>query len=104
MNIDNFSSYLRLLRVTSWIQRFFANLNKTRDKKSKNLSPILLPEELKLSEQSWTITNQISFNNLQNEQKLNELNAQRNDHGIIRLVGRLNEAPIPYTAEPEILG
>lgn len=102
MSIEIFSSYSRLLQVTSWIQRFINNI-KSRDKKLTNLSPILQLEELIISERNWTLTNQRELNNTSNEKRLNELNAKTDDHGIIRLIGRLSEARIPYEARVSVL-
>ena len=103
IDISKFSSYSRLLRVTSWVQRFIDNLHESRRNEPINTSPILQPDELKLSETRWILTNQIELHNKTHDRKLTELNAIIDDFGVIRLTGRLSEAPIPYETRTPIL-
>ena len=103
MDISKFSSYSRLVRVTSWLYRFIDNLKKSIRNEPINTSLILHPDELKLSETRWIITNQKELSTISNQRKLNELNAITDDQGIIRLKGRLSQAPIPYDARTPIL-
>ena len=103
MDISKFSSYSRLVRVTSWLYRFIDNLKKSIRNEPINTSPILHPDELKLSETRWIITSQKELSTISNRRKLNELNAITDDQGIIRLKGRLSQAPIPYDARTPIL-
>ena len=107
INIERFSSHSRLLRVTTWVNRFVGNLVKSRKKEIIELLPILSPTELREAEQQWLRTNQIEFfNDTSNDlqRKFSEHGATRdNDDGLLRCGGRLNEAPLPYETRKPIL-
>ena len=58
INIGKFSSYKKLLRVTSWVFRFIKNLTK---KKDKNLSPYINADELEEAKLLWLRVNQLEI-------------------------------------------
>ena len=58
INIGKFSSYKKLLRVTSWVFRFIKNLTK---KKDKNLLPYMNADELEEAKLLWLRVNQLEI-------------------------------------------
>ena len=58
INIGKFSSYKKLLRVTSWVFRFIKNLTK---KKDKNLLPCINADELEEAKLLWLRLNQLEI-------------------------------------------
>lgn len=69
------------------------------------LSDHLLATEIELAEQIWIKTNQRDFvnSNRDIDKNLRQLNVSRDEHGIMRCVGRLSEAPLPYDTRTPIL-
>ena len=106
IDVNRFSSYSRLLRVTGWIKRFVRNFVKSRKNEKLEHSPFLSPSELREAEQQWLMTNQSDFhtdttNDL--KKKFSEHGVTLDDEGLFRCIGRLNEAPLPYDTRKPIL-
>ncbi|XP_065675823.1 uncharacterized protein LOC136092030 [Hydra vulgaris] len=101
IDITRFSNYLHLLRVTALVLRFITNLKLKRDKKQlklSNLDSIEIENALKI----WVMFVQRSITSDKNFRQLQlDLNLQNVD-GIIRCIGRLQNAPITYDAKNPI--
>ncbi|XP_065654560.1 uncharacterized protein LOC136081190 [Hydra vulgaris] len=101
IDITRFNNYLHLLRVTALVLQFITNLKLKRDKKQlklSNLDSIEIKNALKI----WVMFVQRSITRDKNFKQLQlDLNLQNVD-GIIRCIGRLQNAPITYYAKNPI--
>ncbi len=91
LNPTNFSSLGRLVRVTAWIQRFLANCR--LDKENRALGDTLDPDELMKAENWWLRKTQTeSFPMGEKQQTLARLNPKKDEDGLLRAYGRLQNA------------
>ena len=105
INIERFSDYLKLLRVTAYALRFINNLkNKVIYKKPLVLQRYLSANEVNDARRLWLIDNQASiikdgtFCDL-----VRNLNLVKDDMGLLRSFSRLKNANIPYDTKAPIL-
>ncbi len=103
LNPTNFSSLGRLVRVTAWIQRFLANCR--LDKENRALGDTLDPDELMKAENWWLRKTQMeSFPMGEKQQTLVQLNPKKDEDGLLRAYGRLqNASELPRDAKYPIL-
>ena len=104
VDIKKFSELQKLLRVTAWVYRYISNLRKKKeerrlDKNNINNKQInneaLVAEELTIDElrkakSMWLKTVQ------NNVERKDQPKLFLDEEGLLRLVGRLENAPIPY--------
>ena len=89
IDIEKFSSYKKLLRLTSWVFRFVRNITK---KKDKNLLPCISADEFEEAKSLWLRVNQL------------DLCLHLDDNGLYRSTGRLSqEKPLPCSITKPIL-
>ncbi|GBM78178.1 hypothetical protein AVEN_161850-1 [Araneus ventricosus] len=109
LNIDKFSSYLKLLRVTAFVFRFIYNTRNT----SKKRRPLEI-DELKISEEFWVretqkeaygseITDLEKTQKVSNCSKILSLVPYLDDKNILRIKGRLEESEFPIDEKKPIL-
>ena len=105
VNIEKFSSLLKLKRIIAFMCRFMDNL-KLRKSNTLNkiqVNPILQPSELSIAEEILIRDNQQTF---ENESKFNILKRELNivsKNNILKCEGRLKNAPITPDAKLPIL-
>ena len=105
VNIEKFSSLLKLKRIIAFICRFMDNL-KLRKSNTQNkiqANPILQPRELSIAEEILIRDNQQTF---ENESKFNILKRELNiasKNSVLKCEGRLKNAPITPNSKLPIL-
>ena len=82
--------------MTAWVFRFINNLKAKVKNEKLNLSPVITADEMRQSELQWIRANQhcITSEKLKIFEK--NLNLFRDEDGIIRCKGRLENAPLSY--------
>ena len=104
IEIENFSTLTRLIRVTAWVLRFVKNLKMKISKTETKLSATLSTTDLSESKELWVKDNQKTLHGADFENVKKQLNIVKDDRGIYRCQGRLHNAPLPYqTRFPAIL-
>ncbi|GBN57431.1 hypothetical protein AVEN_10590-1 [Araneus ventricosus] len=109
LNIDKFSSYLKLLRVTAFVFRFIHNTRNTPKKRG----PLEI-DELKISEELWVretqkeahgseIADLEKTQKVSNCSKILSLVPYLDDKNILRIKGRLEESEFPIDEKKPIL-
>ena len=91
MNINKYSNFKKLVRITSWVLRF-VNSIKMKIKKSEVRLADLKANELKI-EEYLIKSNKKNLLNKKNISKYNYLNLTIDEKGLIRCTGRLSLAP-----------
>ena len=105
IDLNRYSNYDKVLRITARILRFFCNLKGVKTQKTINES-ILKPNELKEAEKLLVKANQIEFHLTDlsdNNSKFRDLNIKLDEERILRCEGRLKFAPIPQETRSPIL-
>lgn len=109
--LERYSSLGKLLRVTGWIMRFFHNCRSPAAQ--RNLSPVMGPEEQQRALSRWVGV--IQGNEFQDElrilrtgvgrmkKSLVRLNPFIDEHGMLRVGGRLRNAELPYSARHPLI-
>jgi hypothetical protein len=109
---EDFSSLLRLLRVTGWIQRFANNCRAA--KQHAGITGPLSVEEIENAERLWVrraqtqaysdeMTKLRSGQEISPSSSLKSLNPVLDEEDILRVGGRIKHAPIPYNAKHPII-
>ena len=108
IDINRFSSLLKLLRVTALVQRFIENL-KTRTAENRILTKELTGKEIDRAEHRWIKDIQRQYYGKQIDELttkaktlgplIRQLRLFVDDDGILRVGGRLHNAPIRYEAK-----
>lgn len=103
-DVNRFSKWLRLVRVTAWVLRFVNNLKSRKLNTVKRSMVELLPDEIQESEMLLLKASQLEafsgeIKDLQNSalkktSRLYPLSPMLDKSGLIRLNGRLNYAPL----------
>jgi hypothetical protein len=111
IDVDTFSSWVRLRRVVAWIVRFAHNLQKGNEKKvgSLQVAEIMVAERFLVKDSQHTafeseirVIREGSY--LPDSNKLSALSPWLDEHGVLRVGGRLTYLPIPSEAKhPAIL-
>jgi hypothetical protein len=103
LNPANFSSLRRLVRVMAWMQRFRTNCR--LDKENRRRGDTLDPDELTKAENWWLRRSQTeSFPMGENQRSLARLNPTKDENGLLRAYGRLqNASELPRDAKYPIL-
>ena len=99
LNINKYSNFKKLVRITSWVLRFVNNIKK----KSEVCLTHLKANELKIAEEHLIKSNQKNLLNEKNISKYNYLNLTIDQKDLIRRTGRLSLAPLPYETRSPIL-
>ena len=105
IDLNRYSNYDKVLRITARILRFFCNLKGVKTQKTINES-ILKPNELKEAKKLLVKANQIEFHLTDlsdNNSKFHDLNIKLDEERILRCERRLKFAPIPQEARSPIL-
>ena len=102
LNINKYSNFKKLVRITSWVLRFINNINKKIKKSEVSLRDLRV-DELKTAEEYLIKSNQKNLLNEKNISKYNYLNLTIDKKGLIRCTGRLSFAPLPYETRSPIL-
>ena len=102
LNINKYSNFKKLVRITSWVLRSVNN-NKKKIKKSEVFLTDLKANELKIAEEYLIKSNQKNLLNEKNISRSNYLNLTIDEKGSIRCTGRLSLAPLPYETRSPIL-
>ena len=102
INIEKYSTYLKLLRVTAYVHRFIRNCRRPRDERLTNS---LSATELKEAEVKWlrscqTTNFQDEVENLQSNSTrlplVKQLRLYLDQQGLLRCGGRIHNAPLEY--------
>ena len=110
LNTEKYSSYEKVLRITSWVYRFGINT----DKKQNKITGLLTSNEMKKSEVYWLkITQRESYceeiDRLTKNQEINrtssilKLNPFLDQNGLLRLGGRLQESNLSYDEKHPVI-
>ena len=91
IDVKNFSSWRRLIRVTAWIKRLAEKIRLKRNALSGR-EGLLMPEELKKAEMSWIRSAQKDLKNRMKNGEFKTLSPFVDDKGIIRVGGRIYKA------------
>lgn len=104
IDINSFSSYKKLLRVTAWVKRFIENIRKKIKSEELNLFSFISTDELYNVKLLWIKANQYSlpkdqyFKDLENTLNLRETNS------LLRVTSRLSNAKtLPYNLKEPLL-
>ena len=98
---NRFSSFHRLICVTGWIRRFLHNCQLPKD--SRETSSVLRPSEIAKAQNYWFRYAQADAFGEKDRDVL-KLNAQKDEHGILRSNGRLRYAEdLPYDVRHPII-
>ncbi|XP_065654791.1 uncharacterized protein LOC136081405 [Hydra vulgaris] len=99
IDIERFSSYERLNRVTGWILRFVNNLKSHVQKTHVTMTPTLSADEIECAKILWVRYEQRDVMKSKNyKQFRRDLGLQEID-GVVRCHGRMQNAPIPKEAK-----
>jgi len=104
IKVSRYSSVLRLVRVTAYVLRFINNLKRSLAKQ-ENLKCELSVDEINAAEKLWIREVQAEIERRPVFQQIEKsLNLFKDEHGILRCQGRLDNAPLPYDSKyPMIL-
>ena len=98
INVSKYSSVLRLVRVTAYVLRFVNNL-KCRLARREPQSSDLTVDEINSAERLWIREVQREIEQKPTFQQAEKsLNLFKDENGILRCRGRLDNAPLPYDA------
>ena len=95
MNINKYSNFKKLVRITSWVLRL-VNKIKKKIKKMEVCLTDLKANELKIGEEYLIKSSQKNLLNEKNISKYKYLNLTIDEKGLVRCTGRLSLAPLPY--------
>lgn len=103
VNCQDFSSWKRLLRVTSYVMRFCHNMHKSVQSKDLHIGP-LTAEEIKNAEEYWLKQGQSALKERMKGGDFKALSPFVDQRGIIRVGGRVSPAIISYdNQQPALL-
>ena len=102
IDVKNFSSWRRLIRVTAWIRRLTEKIRLRRNTLSGREGP-LMPEELKKAEMSWIKSAQKDLKSRMKNGDFKTLSPFIDDKGIIRVGGRIDKAIVSYEEKHPVL-
>ena len=102
MNINKYSNFKKLARITSWVLRLVNNVKKKIKKMEVYLTD-LKANELKIGEEYLVKSSQKNLLNEKNISKYKHLNLTIDEKGLVRCTGRLSLAPLPYETRSPIL-
>ena len=88
----HFSSFDKLLRITTWVKRFVYNCRSSKLKKSGNLTA----QEIVDAEEVWIRAIQQRFSSMQLKQLEHSLGLFIDTKGIIRSRGRIAKTNLPH--------
>ena len=101
-DFDRYSSFKKLVKVYSWVNRFINNLKESKNR--CHIDNILTVQELTQAEESLISENQRSFINSKNlDQLKRQFNVQKDESEILRCYGRLQNAPLQFETKFPIL-
>ena len=106
IDINRYSNYLRLLRVTAWVLRFTNNIKSKQGIRTTSYitKTYLNCDELSSAEKLWIQENQLGFRADSNFETLKcQLNVKLDENGIYRCYGRLQNAPMEFESRFPIL-
>jgi len=104
--MDKFSSYIRLVRVTAWMLRFAHNTKHSKRRWSKLLS---LQEIREAEKACCMVVQHAHFGKNSDDpsrpipKELKPLSPFKDEHGLLRVGGRLKNAPVPAASKHPIL-
>ena len=99
IKVSRYSSVLRLVRVTAYVLRFINNLKRSLAKQ-ENLKCELSVDEINAAEKLWIREVQAEIERRPVFQQIEKsLNLFKDEHGILRCQGRLDNAPLPYDSK-----
>ena len=102
IDVKNFSSWQRLIRVTAWIKRLAEKIRLRRNTLSGREGP-LMPEELKNTEMSWIRSAQEDLKSRMKNGEFKTLSPFVDDKGIIKVGGRIDKAIMSYEEKHPVL-
>ena len=102
IDVKNFSSWRRLIRVTAWIKRLAEKIRLRRNALTGRQGP-LMPEELKNAEMSWIRSAQEDLKSRMKNGEFKTLSPFVDDKGIIRVGGRIDKAIMSYEEKHPVL-
>lgn len=102
IDVKNFSSWQRLIRVTAWIKRLAEKIRLRRNALSGREGP-LMPEELKNAEMSWIRSAQERLKSRMKNGEFKTLSPFVDDKGIIKVGGRIDKAIMSYEEKHPVL-
>ena len=102
IDVKNFSSWRKLIRVTAWIRRLAEKIRLRRNATSGREGP-LTPEELKKAEMSWIRNAQEELKSRMKNGEFKTLSPFIDDKGIIRVGGRIDKAIVSYEEKHPVL-
>ena len=102
IDVKNFSSWRKLIRVTAWIRRLTEKIRLRRNTLSGREGP-LMPEELKKAEMSWIKSAQKDLKSRMKNGDFKTLSPFIDDKGIIRVGGRIDKAIVSYEEKHPVL-
>ncbi|XP_022798305.1 uncharacterized protein LOC111336463 [Stylophora pistillata] len=102
INVENFSSWRELIRVTTWIRRLAEKIHFRKNATSGREGP-LMPEELRKAEMSWIRNAQKDLKSRMRNGEFKTLSPYVDDKGIIRVGGRVDKALVSYEEKHPVL-
>ena len=100
-NVEAYSDINKLFRVTGYVLRFIHNLRKRINAEGLELSNYVTVEEYRKAEQLWIKDNQVKLN--ESKVLCKQLTVIPDSNGILRCIGRINNASLPYDVKNPIL-
>ena len=100
IDIESYSSAEKLFNVTAWVLRFINNL---KEKNNRITNETLSCSELQCARNNWLA---ITQNSIEQDEyfRRNNIILKKDNNGLIRLQGRINEANLPFdTKQPIVL-
>ena len=103
IKVSEYSSVLRLVRVTAYVLRFVNNLKCRLSKREPTISELSL-DEINSAEKLWIREVQAAVKEKSTFQQVEKsLNLFKDENGILRCRGRLDNAPLPYDSRYPML-
>ena len=102
INIDKFSSFNKLLRVTAYVRRFIENMRRKREKRELLKGKVSV-EELREAERLWIKDVQGTLQGDQNFKKYKEQLGIVSENGILVCKGRLENSDLDIEAKYPVI-
>ena len=100
VDVSRYNDYTKLLHVISYILRFISNVKAKVSKDELNLRTYLKSEETAYAEHLLLLDCQKNLKLMKNYKQLEkDLRLFTDENGLVRCKGRLENAPLPYSAK-----
>ena len=103
IDIKRYNDWLRLFRVTAYVQRFVNNLKAKIKKEPLVLTRYVEANEMKKAKLLWILENQRTLDEKRLSELQHSLNLKLDGEGVLRSYSRLKHAKIPFNMKAPVL-